>query len=184
MARLTSDCERVSSIIPWFLLDMVWGTTLITGASAMMLRLNWKLGLLVILVLPPMAVVSLIFQRKLLRSQRAVRKTNSQLTASFNEAIMGVRTTKTLVREKENLGEFQMQSSAMYRHSMRNALQAAVYLPAVITIGSIGVGLALWKGGVQIGGGGVRALPGFKRMPGWRGMRGWCLRWLPELYRL
>jgi ATP-binding cassette subfamily B protein len=152
MARLTSDCERVSSIIPWFMLDLVWGTTLILGISFMMLYLNWRLGLLVMLILPPLAFVSVIFQRKLLRSQRAVRRANSEITASFNEAIMGARTTKALVRERENLGEFMGLSSTMYRHSVRNALQAAVYLPLVISLGSIGVGLALWRGGLQIAG--------------------------------
>lgn len=152
MARLTSDAERISNIIPWFLLDLCWGSALIVGISAMMLHLNTHLALYVMMIVPPLAVVSVIFQRRLLRSQRAVRKTNSQITASFNEAIMGVRTTKTLVREEENLGEFQELSRAMYGHSVRNALQAAVYLPIVITLGSIGVGLSLWRGGLQLGG--------------------------------
>ncbi len=153
MARLTSDCERVSGIIPWFLLDLVWGTALIIGVSAMMLHLDVKLALLVMSTLPPLAVVSIFFQRKLLTTQRAMRKTNSQLTAGFNEAIMGVRTTKTLVREKENLREFQVQSGQMYRHSVRNSVLAAAYLPIVITLGSIGVALALWRGGAVSDGG-------------------------------
>lgn len=151
MARLTSDCERVSSIIPWFMLDLVWGTTLILGISIMMLHLNTKLALFVMLILPPLAVISVIFQRKLLKSQRAVRRANSFITASFNEAISGVKTTKTLVREEKNLKEFTLQSKEMYGHSVRNALQAAVYLPMVISLGSIGVGLALWRGGIQLG---------------------------------
>jgi len=152
MARLTSDAERISNIIPWFMLDLAWGTALILGISVMMLTLNTPLALYVMLIVPPLALVSVVFQRKLLKSQRAVRKTNSQITASFNEAIMGVRTTKTLVREEESLGEFQDLSTAMQRHSVRNALQAAAYLPIVITLGSVGVGLALWRGGVQVGG--------------------------------
>ena len=35
----------------------------------------------------------------------------------------------------------------MFDYSMRNALQSAVYLPLVTTLGSVGVGLALWRGG-------------------------------------
>jgi ATP-binding cassette subfamily B protein len=147
MARLTSDAQRLASVIPWTLLDAVWGTSMILWISVLMLHLHWKLGLLVMLVIPPLAVVSVIFQRKLLRSQRAMRKTNSLLTASFNEAIMGVRTTKTLVRERESLGEFQVLSGTMLGHARRNALEAAVYLPIVLTLGSVGVGLALWQGG-------------------------------------
>jgi ATP-binding cassette subfamily B protein len=153
MARLTSDADKLSSVIPWFFLDTVWGTTLVAGISVMMLILNWRLALLVMLVIPPLAVVSVIFQRMLLRTQRAVRRTNSQITAGFNEAIVGVRTTKALVREEENLREFRVLSGTMYEHSVRNALQAAVYLPIVLTLGSVGVGLALWRGGVDVGAG-------------------------------
>lgn len=151
MARLTSDCERLSEIIPWFLLDAIWGTSLVVGIGTAMLLLNWKLGLLVLCVMPPLFVVSALFQRRLLLTQRTVRRTNSQITAAFNEGIMGVKTTKALVREGENLGEFQKLTTSMYRHSMRNAMLAAVYLPIVLTIGAAGVGLALWRGGVEVG---------------------------------
>ncbi len=90
ISRITSDCDRVSGIIPWFLLDLVWGTSLVAGISIMMLHLNVQLALLVMAVLPPLAIASVIFQRKLLRSQREMRKTNSKITASFNEEMMGV----------------------------------------------------------------------------------------------
>lgn len=153
ISRITSDCDRVSGIIPWFLLDLVWGICLITGVSIMMLRLNVPLALLVMAILPPLAVASVIFQRKLLRSQREMRRTNSKITASFNEEMMGVRTTKALVREEANLGEFKSLSGEMYGHSMRNAMQAAIYLPIVMTLGSVGVGLSLWRGGIDIAAG-------------------------------
>ncbi len=150
VSRLTSDCHKVSSLIPWLALDLVWGTCLLVGIVAAMLWVDWRLALVVMTIVPPLAIVSALFQRKLLHSSRMMRKTNSQLTSSFNEAIMGVRTTKTLVREPENLREFQTLSGDMFRYAMQNALQSAVYLPLVITLGSVGVGLALWRGGVDV----------------------------------
>ncbi len=152
MARLTSDASRLSSVIPWTLLDTVWGSALVTGISVAMLALNWRLALLVMVIVPPLVITSLVFQRRLLRTQRAVRRINSQITANFNEAIMGARTTKSLGREAENLAEFQQLTGDMYRSSVRNALTAAVYLPIVLTLGSVGAGLALWRGGLQAGG--------------------------------
>lgn len=151
ITRLTSDVSKVSGLIPWFALDLVWGTCLISGIVIAMFLLSPSLALAVLCIVPPLAIASIIFQKKLLASQRLVRKTNSQMTAGFNECIMGVRTTKSLVRESENLAEFQTLSSDMYRYSMRNALQSAVYLPLVITLGSAGVGLALWRGGYEVG---------------------------------
>jgi ATP-binding cassette subfamily B protein len=150
MARMTSDTSKLASVIPWTILDAVWGSSMVVGISTMMLVLDVRLALLVMVIIPPLALVSVVFQRRLLDSQRAVRRTNSRITASFNEGIMGVRTTKALVREQANLREFQELSGSMYAHSMRNALHAAVYLPLVVTLGSVGVGLALWQGGVGI----------------------------------
>jgi ATP-binding cassette subfamily B protein len=150
VTRLTSDCSKVSSLVPWFMLDFVWGNSLIVMIIVAMLLLNAKLALAVMAIVPPLALVSVFFQRRLLDSSRHVRRTNSQLTASFNECIMGVRTTKSLVREDANLTEFQEQTGAMERYSMRNALQSAVYLPLIIVLGSVGVGLALWRGGASV----------------------------------
>jgi ATP-binding cassette subfamily B protein len=151
VSRLTSDVTKLSQIVPWALLDFVWGVSLLTAISVMMLLLEVRLALLVMSIVPPMVLLSLFFQHKLLRSQRAVRRSNARITAAFNEAIMGVRTSKALVRERDNLEEFQVESSRMFQDSMRNALQSAVYLPLVMTLGSLGVGLALWRGGLLVG---------------------------------
>jgi ATP-binding cassette subfamily B protein len=91
--------------------------------------------------------VTLYFRKLLLASARDIRKQNSLITAGYNEAIAGVRTTKTLVREAENLREFGVLSGQMYGASVRNAVQSSLYMPVVFILGSVGTGLALWQGG-------------------------------------
>ncbi|MEJ6581355.1 MAG: ABC transporter ATP-binding protein [Akkermansiaceae bacterium] len=150
ISRLTSDCDKLSRIIAWGTLDLVWAFCLVLMISVILVVLNPVLGLLVLAVVPPLVVISAIFQRKLLLSSRDTRKFNSMITASFSEALMGLRTSKALVREEENLEEFQGLSSQMYGVSMKNALQSAVYIPMVLTLGSVAAGVALWRGGVDV----------------------------------
>jgi ATP-binding cassette subfamily B protein len=148
MARLTSDCDRISSMLPWTLLDLVWGSLLLSGITAMMFWMNWKLALVVLCIVPPLSMVTVVYQKKLIRMQRLARRTNSKITAGFSEGIMGVRTSKSFVREAENLKEFQVLSSEMFRYSVESARYASVYLPIVMTIGATGVGLSVWRGGL------------------------------------
>ena len=150
VSRLTSDCTKISSLLPWFLLDLAWGGSFLTGIAIAMLILDWQLGLWVLVIVPPLTLVSWYFQRKLLRSSRLVRRTNSIITGVYNEGLMGVRTTRALARENESLEEFQIQSGDLQRYTIRNSLQSAVYLPCIISLGAVGVGMALWKGGLQI----------------------------------
>ncbi|MDP0490374.1 MAG: ABC transporter ATP-binding protein [Verrucomicrobiota bacterium JB023] len=150
ISRLTSDCDKLSRIIAWGSLDMVWAVCLVTVVSIILVVLNPVLGLMVLAVVPPLVVVSSFFQKKLLLSSRETRKFNSQITASFAEALQGLRTTKSLVREEENLKDFQGLSSGMYRVSLQNATQSAIYIPIVLTLGSVAAGVSLWQGGLGV----------------------------------
>ncbi|MFW6036161.1 MAG: ABC transporter transmembrane domain-containing protein [Halothermotrichaceae bacterium] len=106
MARMISDIRRLSQTISWGLVDSVWGLTMMMGIMFVMFYFNWKLALITLSVVPLLIAISIIFQKKILKAYRKVRKTNSKITGAFNEGIMGARTTKILVREVESLNEF------------------------------------------------------------------------------
>ncbi len=150
MARMTSDSERLSNILAWGFLDLVWGFTMMIGIAVAMFVMNWKLALVVFSIMPFLAWISAKFQRRILSSARQVRATNSRITAGFNEAIMGVLTSKSFVREDANQHEFAHLTNRMHGASVTNLTQAAVYLPIVITMASLATGLALAVGGMDM----------------------------------
>ena len=150
MSRMTSDIQRLAETIGWSLLDLCWGVVMLLMCSATMLSINWKLGLAVMLVLPPLGVISVWFERRILKAWRSVRKTNSRITGAFNEGIMGAKTTKTLVREEMNMEEFSGMAQEMRKSSVRAASLNALYLPIVISLGSMATAWALWQGGTQV----------------------------------
>jgi ATP-binding cassette subfamily B protein len=150
MARMTSDCERLTNILAWGVLDLVWGFAVMSSITVVMFLVDWRLALALLAVVPVLAWVSRYFQRRILGSSREVRRANSRLTAAYNEGIMGVRTTKSFVRESANADEFGQLSGEMYGASVRNALQSAVYLPLVLVLASIATGLVLGVGGERV----------------------------------
>ncbi len=150
MARMTSDTRRLGEVISWGLIDLVWGITMMIGIAVVMFVLNWKLALITLSIIPVLVLISSHFQKKILKAYRKVRKTNSRITGAFNEGISGAKTTKTLVREKQNLNEFKELTNKMENSSVRAAIFSALFLPIVLTLSSIGTGLALWFGGNRV----------------------------------
>ena len=65
------------------------------------------------------------------------------------QGIVGVKTTKVFVREAENLRDFDGLIDEMRGHSVHNAILSAVYLPIILTLGSVAIALALAIGGYQ-----------------------------------
>jgi len=147
MARMTSDITKLGDVIAWGLVDISWGLAYMLFMVAIMFFVNFRLALVSLSVVPPLVIISLWFQKKLLGGYRKIRSINSRLTAGYSEGIDGALTTKTLVREKKNTQEFEEITNEMRRRTVRTATISAFYLPAVLTFGAIGTALALWRGG-------------------------------------
>jgi len=112
-----------------------------------MFVVNFKLALITLTVVPVLAFVSMFFQQRILRASRDVRKANSKITGAFNEGITGAKTSKTLVREKQNLDEFKELTTGMRKNSVRSAIYSSAYLPIAVNLGSVGMALAITFGG-------------------------------------
>ncbi len=146
MARLTSDVKKLGTTLSWNLVDMVWSTTMMTLMMIFMLAINWKLALLVLAAVPILIGISLFFQFLILKNYRKVRKVNSHITNAFNEGIMGAKTIKTLVREKDSLEEFKALTVEMRKYSVKSAVMSSIYTPVVVLLGSIVTASVLWRG--------------------------------------
>ncbi len=110
ISRLTADCDRLSQILAWGFLDVVWGIFFVIAMAATMLVLNVKLTLIVLSTVIPPILLSKFFRIRMLVASRQIRKHNARITASYSEGIAGVKTTKTLGREESNLSEFKSMS--------------------------------------------------------------------------
>ena len=153
MARLTADCSRLTDILAWAFLDVVWGFTMMLGIAVAMLVMNWQLALVAFAIVPVVGWVSAKFRKRILTTARQVRSTNSRITGAYNESIMGVLTSKVFVRETANARDFGKLTSNMYRASVRNLLLAAVYVPIVVLLASIASNMVLLAGGTALNAG-------------------------------
>jgi ATP-binding cassette subfamily B protein len=162
MARVTSDSERVADLVTWGAVDSTWGLMSITISMIFMFTINWRLALIVMVMLPILLYIAYEFRKHILAEYRRVRKMNSKIVGAYNENITGVRVIKALGREQTNLNEFKGLTDSMYRSSYRAAWLSALFLPTVQIVSALAVGAVVWYGGYQatIGGmtiGGIQA---------------------------
>ncbi|HBX68614.1 MAG TPA: ABC transporter ATP-binding protein, partial [Chloroflexi bacterium] len=149
MSRVTSDSERVAELVTWGFLDATMGVMNIATAGFFMLMINWRLGLIVLTIIPILVIVASIFQKRIILQYRRVRKINSKITGAYNENITGVRVVKAFGREDRNLEEFGELTGEMYRSGYRAAWLSALFFPTVQLISSFALGAIIWFGGIQ-----------------------------------
>ena len=150
MSRVTSDPDRIAQLVTWGLLDSTWAVMSIAASVYFMLRINWRLALIVFTIVPVLVIVAAQFKKKIIVEYRLVSKLNSKITGAYNENITGVRVVKALCREEENLREFGELSGEMYRAGYRAAWLSALFLPTVQLISALALGSIAWYGGLQV----------------------------------
>lgn len=147
IARVMSDTGRIAEMLAWGLMDVMWSLVYVLGVFAAMLMLNWKLALLIMLIVPLIAVLTVYFQNKILHWNRKTRRINSQITGAFNEGISGARTSKTLVIEEHNINDFKSLTADMRQASIKTQMLSAVYIPSIMFLSSLATALVLARGG-------------------------------------
>ncbi len=150
ISRLTNDISRIMEMISWTCIDLGWGAMAVVASLIAMFLVDLKLALITVTAVPVVALLSVWFQKRILRYQRETRRLNSMITSSVNEGIMGAQTSKTLNREEMNNGEFREQTRDMYRASMRSATISAIYMPLASLVISLVTGLILIQGGHRV----------------------------------
>lgn len=150
LARVMSDTGRISGLVAWNLLDMLWALLYVIGIFVVMFSLNWRLALWMMLILPALVILTGIFQKRILRWNRQVRKKNSMITGAYNEGITGAQTSKTLVIEGKNSRHFHDLTADMKAAGVKASRMNGIYIALVVFCGYVGVALALKQGGQMV----------------------------------
>ncbi len=149
-ARVMSDTLRIATVVAWGLVDMFWALLYVVSVFGIMFFLNVRLALVILLIVPCIAVLTVYFQNKILHWNRKVRKINAQITSAYNEGITGVKTSKSMGIEEDNEKAFFERTAQMHRAASHSAKLNAVYIPTILLFGSIAAAVVLAQGGYMV----------------------------------
>jgi len=147
LSRISSDTAKVTELISWSMIEVVWGGGMIIFCVTAMFIYNWKLALIVTLTIPVLTLISFKLRMLILKYSREARKYNSEMTARFNEHINGVEVNKSLVQEERVSDDFKSLSKKMKVSSYKAAYYQAIFMPLIIFGGSVAAAFVIYYGG-------------------------------------
>ena len=150
MARTNSDTGRIGDLVAWGLIDFSWSVFYCVGVVISMFLVHWRLALIVCATIPPLAILTWVFEGKILAINRIVRKLNSKMTGAMNEGITGARTVKVLVTEEQSLAEYAGITGEYRRRANHLASLRSMFIPLVLFVGSLATAAVLSYGGYEI----------------------------------
>ena len=106
MARVKDDAGSVWDLTGFVGMLMTEATIYFFGVIICMVSLNWKLSIVPLVFMPPLAYIALHLEKQLNKEYDDISEKNAALTKVVEENISGVRTVKAFSAESSELKKF------------------------------------------------------------------------------
>ncbi len=150
ISRLTSDVDALSDVLSQGLTTLVVNTLTLIAAIIGLFVLDWRLGLVALVILPPTLVLTRWFQVRSHAAFLRVRETISSLTAQIAESVSGMAVIQAFNRERAFLDEFDRANDANRRTNTHAQWLNSLFFPGIEFLGIVAMASVLWVGGQML----------------------------------
>ncbi len=150
VSRLTNDVALLQQSITWNLVILLRQVITIIGAAALLFWLDWRLTLLILLVVPIITLVMVYLGGRIRVASVGVQDALAEVSSVAEETTRGVRIVKSFARETYEVERFSSIVMRLYHAAMHRARTNAMLAPIIGLIASATITGILYYGGSQV----------------------------------
>ncbi|MBI4757855.1 MAG: ABC transporter ATP-binding protein [Chloroflexi bacterium] len=150
MSRMTNDVDVINQLLTNGLTMIFTDILQLVGIVAIMLALNWRLALLSFLVMPLMAVSTVVFAWRARKAYRQTREKIGAVSADLQENISQVRIVQSFARERANQERFDEINRENRDANIGAAAVASAFSPTVDVLGTAATAIVVGAGGLLV----------------------------------
>ena len=139
ISRITSDIDGVSRFFSFGLSSIISMTLTFLGASFLLFRMSWQLGLLGLAMVPPMAFTAVKGSSTLGPQFYRLRQQFGRITAQLQENYSGVRVVKAFAREDYEIAKFKRELEEFFQRRMGVVKVFALFMPVMSFLTGLGM---------------------------------------------
>ena len=155
VSRFTFDVTQIAAASTSVLTSLVRDSVTIVALFAILLQSNWRLTLITVVVIPPIALVVRYFSRRLRDMSRASQKAVGGVAEVLDEAITNQRVVRIFGGQPYESARFERASQAIRRFNMKQAVAAAATVPVTQLFVACAVAAIIYFAAMQAVAGGT-----------------------------
>ncbi len=148
--RVSWDTYSIQTLFNGGLVPLLTAAATLGGMLVIMLRFDWLLTVLALVVAPGMALTLKLFNRQIARVSTEYHERESRVSAQVQESLAAIRTVQAFAREEDEVRRFGDNAGLSVDANLRMT-QAQVMSGFVVgLITAVGTVAMLWIGGRQV----------------------------------
>jgi subfamily B ATP-binding cassette protein MsbA len=158
VTRAVNDIETIASIFSQGLFMIVADLLKMGVVIIIMLLINWKLSLIVFLILPLIIYATRLFQKSMKTAFEEVRLQVANLNSFVQERLSGMQIVQLFHREETEFKKFTQINEKHKKAWLKTVWYNSIFFPVAEIASSITLGLLVWFGGLNVAAGGIISL--------------------------
>jgi len=150
MTRMTSDVELVRNFVGRGILMLISALLMIFGTLIIMFIMNWKLALLVFMVIPLILGFFGFFISRIMPLSKEVQQKLGALNTILQENLAGMRVVKAFAREDYERDRYLVQNEDLLDSNISMVKLFSSAFPMIFFIANLGMVAVIWFGGFQV----------------------------------
>ena len=118
MSRLTTDLFELTELAHHGPEDLITSVLTVIGALIVMATLQWRLALVIAILIPVFLVVVLLLRRRMSRVSKSVKEKTGHINQEIESSLSGIRTAKAFANEDLEIRRFN-DANDIYKGSKR-----------------------------------------------------------------
>jgi len=149
-SRLTNDVGSVRSAVTDALSNLLTQSLSLLGSVALMVVLNWRLSLIIFLVVPAVTVFAVYFGRKIRSLARRIQDRLADTTAVAEEALAAIRVVKSFARSDYEVNRYSDAVEDLFGTARYRVLVTALFRSTVGLLFFAALVGIFWYGGIEV----------------------------------
>tara|TARA_R110002072_G_scaffold140532_2_gene284809 strand:+ start:4682 stop:6451 length:1770 start_codon:yes stop_codon:yes gene_type:complete len=150
ITRAVTDMERIADIFGQGLFMIFKDLLAMAVVFGVMVYLNFKLSLIVFIMLPLLLYATRIFQKYMKKAFEEVRTEVSNLNSFVQERLTGMKILQLFTREDVELKNFKAINERHKKGWIKTVWYNSIFFPLADLSSSITIGLVAWYGGLNV----------------------------------
>lgn len=150
VSRLTNDVSTVRSLVTSDISTAISQALTFIGALILILITDWRLTLFMFALIPVVALIAVLFGRRLRAVSSKVQDQLAEATTVLEEAIGGVRVVQSFTREPYEINRFRENIEKTFALAVRRIRISSLFGPLISFLGFAAVVSIFWFGGHEV----------------------------------
>jgi ATP-binding cassette subfamily B protein len=150
VTRLTNDIQNMYEMFSTVIVSLFNDIARLLGILVILLLMNWRLALMMLLLVPVIVFNTVLFSRLARLAFRDIRTQMARLNSFLQESIGGISIIQLFGREDYSRARFSEQNEAYLERSLYQIKIFGIFMPLLEVLSSVSVALIIWYGGGQI----------------------------------